>query len=633
MHRLGWASLTLIIGTLAAQSAFADWQLNLPRGVTPISQDIYNLHMIAFWVCVGIGVVVFGVLGFALVMHRKSRGHKAADFHEHTTVEILWAVIPLILLIIMAIPATTVLLKMHDTDESALTVKITGYQWKWRYDYLGYHVGYFSNIKTPPEERNNQAKKNPNYLLEVDKPLILPTNRKIRLLMTSNDVIHSWWVPDLGVKKDALPGFINESWTKIEKPGIYRGQCAELCGVNHGFMPVVVVAKPADEFDAWLKEQEEKVTSQKIESDKTLTKDELMDIGKKTYGKYCSVCHQANGQGIPPTFPALKDSPIAKGDLKKHIDVVLNGVQGTTMQAFAQQLSATELAAVITYERNAFGNDMGDILQPADIRKVLGDKVATGTDVTMPDYSTADKPTLVKQGTGIYQRYCASCHGDQGQGKPPLYPGLTETAQKPLDEQMAIVLFGKEGTQMPSFGKWLSAQDLAAVLTYQNNAWNNDKGTTITAKQVKEALAKAPKDYPILTTPQQATPTTQPTTEAAVKEESVAATQTAKPAAADKPALMAEGKKVYQQHCSVCHKDNGEGQPPVFPALKGSTIINGPVDQHISIVLKGKAGTTMQAFGQQLNDQELAAVITYERNAWNGDKGGIVTAEDVQKAR
>jgi cytochrome c oxidase subunit 2 len=345
-------------------------KFNMPVGVTPISQDVYDLHMAVFWICVAIGVVVFSVMIYSLIMHRKSRGVKAAEFHEHPGLEITWAIIPLILLIIMAIPATLVLMKMEDTKDAEMTVKVTGYQWKWKYEYLDQGISFFSNLSTTPEQIQNKAPKGEHYLLEVDNPVVVPINKKIRFVVTSNDVIHSWWVPELAIKRDAIPGFIHESWAMIEKPGIYRGQCAELCGVNHGYMPIVVVAKTQEDFDAWLKEQSgrKEVTAIAKLKPKTWTKAELMARGEKAYNVSCAVCHKPDGSGQPPAFPALKGSKIVTGPIKTHIEQVLNGKPGTAMQAFGPQLSDEDIAAIVTYQRNAWGNNTGDVIQPADIK-------------------------------------------------------------------------------------------------------------------------------------------------------------------------------------------------------------------------------------------------------------------------
>lgn len=353
---------------LVAVPVHADWEVNLTRGVTAISNEIYELHMIIFWICVAIGVVVFGVMLWSVIYHRKSRGAKAHNFHENVLVEIAWTVIPFFILIAMAVPATATLIKMYDSSEAELDIQITGYQWKWRYQYLGEDVDFFSSLTTPREQINNQSSKGEHYLLEVDNPLVIPAGKKVRFLLTANDVIHSWWVPELAVKKDAIPGFINEAWTIVDKPGTYRGQCAELCGKDHGFMPVVVEVKPQAEYDAWLAATKQQAKAVQASAEKQWTLAELMEKGEEVYNKACLACHQANGEGIPGVFPGLKNSPIALGDPGPHIDVVLNGKAGTAMQAFADQLSAVELAAVITYERNAWGNKVGDMVTPAQIQ-------------------------------------------------------------------------------------------------------------------------------------------------------------------------------------------------------------------------------------------------------------------------
>lgn len=240
---------------LLTTNASAVQPYNMPKGVTEISGQVFHMHMIAFWVCVVIGLVVFGVMFYSTMFHRKSSGRQASQFHESTTVEIIWTVIPFVILIVLAVPATKALIAYEDTADYDMTVKITGYQWMWHYDYLDKDVSFYSVLKTPRTEINNEQEKNEHYLLEVDNELVLPVGKKVRFLITSNDVIHAWWVPELAVKKDAIPGFINEIWTNISKPGIYRGQCAELCGRDHGFMPIVVRALPQEEFDTWVASQ------------------------------------------------------------------------------------------------------------------------------------------------------------------------------------------------------------------------------------------------------------------------------------------------------------------------------------------------------------------------------------------
>ncbi|MCO8168935.1 cytochrome c oxidase subunit II [Pseudomonas sp. 21LCFQ02] len=346
---------------------FAAWTTNMAPGVTGVSQAVYQLHMTIFWICVVIGVVVFGAIGWSVFAYRRSRGRQAADFHENTRVEILWTVVPLLILVVMAIPATRTLIDMYDASESQVDIQITGYQWKWHYKYLGQDVEFFSNLNTSAEQINNRDAKNPHYLLEVDQPLVLPVGQKVRFLVTGADVIHSWWVPAFAVKRDAIPGFIHEAWTRIDKPGIYRGQCTELCGKDHGFMPVVVDARPQAEFQSWLAERKQESLRVKALTDKQWTREELIQKGDEVYHKVCVACHQAEGQGLPPAFPALKGSKIATGPMAEHLNIVFNGKPGTAMAAFGKQLSEVDIAAVVTYERNAWGNAQGDMLTPKEV--------------------------------------------------------------------------------------------------------------------------------------------------------------------------------------------------------------------------------------------------------------------------
>ncbi|BBM01248.1 cytochrome c oxidase subunit II [Microbulbifer sp. GL-2] len=364
----------LLAASLTAQSVLAEdeaverWGVNMPKGVTEVAQSTYELHMLIFWICVVIGVLVFGVMFYSMWRHRKNKGYQAAQFHESTAVELVWTIIPTVILILMAIPATKTLYDIYDTDKSDLDIMITGYQWKWKYDYLGSDVSFFSNLSTPRAQINNEQPKGPNYLLEVDEPLVVPIKKKIRFLITANDVIHAWWVPDLAVKKDAIPGFINESWTRIEEPGIYRGQCAELCGKDHGFMPIVIKAVPEAEYTAWLGSRAAAAAKMRKLTEKNFTFDELFAQGEKVYNRACAACHQANGKGVPGVFPAIAGSKIATGPLNSHLNIVIDGSQvNPAMQAFGEQLSEVDLAAVITYQRNAFGNEMGDTVQPVDI--------------------------------------------------------------------------------------------------------------------------------------------------------------------------------------------------------------------------------------------------------------------------
>ncbi len=361
---------------LLSTSALADgMRLNLTKGVTDISAQVYDLHMTIFIICVVIGVVVFGAMFYSMVMHRKSRGLKPANFHESTKVEIIWTIIPFIILIGIAIPAAQTLIAMEDPSDPDVTILITGSQWKWHYKYMDSDVEYYSVLATQQDQIHGKLDKGHNYLLEVDRPLVVPTDKKVRFLITSDDVIHSWWMPAFAVKKDANPGFINEAWARVNEPGLYRGQCAELCGKDHGFMPIVVIAKEPAEYDKWINEQAAIQQKAKEEEQKLLAMnmdmDELMSTGEKVYQSTCAACHQGNGEGLPGIFPALKGSPIATGDMTKHIETVVNGVAGTAMQAFGKQLSLKELAAVVTYERNAWGNSTGDTVQAKDVNAVL----------------------------------------------------------------------------------------------------------------------------------------------------------------------------------------------------------------------------------------------------------------------
>jgi cytochrome c oxidase subunit 2 len=357
-------------------SAHADLALNMRQGVTTTSQSVYDLHMIIFWVCCVIGVVVFGAMIYSIIYHRKSKGAVAAQFHESTTMEILWTVVPIVILVSMAIPATSTLLAMEDTGNADMTIKVTGVQWKWKYDYIDGDAAGVSFISSLHPKHNEArllgsgadvSQFGDQYLLDVDNPLVIPTGKKVRFLLTAADVIHAWWVPDLGWKKDAIPGFVNEAWTKVDEPGTYRGQCAELCGKDHGFMPIVVVAKAPEDYAKWVAEQKGAAADAAAAADREWSKDELMAKGEQVYATNCAACHQVGGQGVPPAFPALAGSAIAIGDAAAHIDMVLNGKAGTAMAAYRDILNDADMAAVITYERNAWGNS-ASIVQPAAVK-------------------------------------------------------------------------------------------------------------------------------------------------------------------------------------------------------------------------------------------------------------------------
>jgi cytochrome c oxidase subunit 2 len=320
--------------------------------------------------------LVFAAILYAVIRFRKSNNPNPAKFSHSTTVEIIWTVIPMLILIYLAKPAISLLLTMEDTSKADMTVQVTGLQWKWRYKYLDEDFEFVSSLATPETEYKDYQRtgtvKNPNYLLEVDNELVLPVGKKIRFLMTSEDVIHSWWMPDFAVKMDAIPGFINETWTRINEPGVYRGVCAELCGRLHGFMPIVVRAVSQAEYDQWVEQKlAEKAEAERLAAEaaaKSWSMDDLMKLGEEVYSKKCALCHQPNGEGLG-TFPALKGSKVAtEGSADDHARLVINGKNA--MPKFGQELTDAELAAVVTYERNAWGNNTGDTMQPGRVAEL-----------------------------------------------------------------------------------------------------------------------------------------------------------------------------------------------------------------------------------------------------------------------
>ena len=367
----------------ASFAASAAYDVDILPPASPIAQQIYDLHFAILWVCVGIFVIVFGAMFYSVFTHRKAAGAKAAHFHENTTVEIIWTVIPFIILIGMAYPATKTVLEMKDASNPDLTIKVTAYQWAWEYDYLQDGVKFNSLLSTPRaqiEEWDKKGeKKNADYLLEVDKPMVVPAGKKVRLLVTANDVIHGWYVPQLGVNQYGIPGFVKDTWFKADKPGTYRGQCSQICGKEHGYMPIVVIAKSPEDYAAWVKEQKAASPAAQLaaaapagaaapaeDPNKKWTADELKAMGEKIYAANCIACHQATGKGVPPAFPPLDGSKVATGPKAAQIALVLAGKQGTAMASFAR-LSDTELAAVITYTRSAWGNKAGEV-QPSEVK-------------------------------------------------------------------------------------------------------------------------------------------------------------------------------------------------------------------------------------------------------------------------
>ena len=348
----------------------ADWfALNMTRGVTDISNEVFELHMLIFWICVAIGVVVFGVMFYSMYAHTKKKNPVAASFHENHKVEIAWTIIPFLILIAMAIPASKTLVKIYDDEAGDLNIQVTGYQWKWQYNYLEDDVSFFSNLSTDMDEINNLVPKGENYLQEVDEMVVIPVGKKVRFLITANDVIHSWWMPAFAIKQDAIPGFVNTAWTKVDKPGIYRGKCTELCGKNHGFMPIVVKVVEQSEYDEWVSAKRQAAMKMAELTTKDWTAEELVARGESVYAVNCVACHQTNGQGIPGIFPALAGSDIVLNDKERNIEILMEGVQGAAMNSFSY-LSEVELAAVITYTRQSWGNENngdGEIVVPKDI--------------------------------------------------------------------------------------------------------------------------------------------------------------------------------------------------------------------------------------------------------------------------
>ena len=348
----------------------ADWfALNMTRGVTDVSNEVFELHMLIFWICVAIGVVVFSVMFYSMWAHTKKKNPEPAKFHENHKLEIAWTIIPFLILIAMAVPASKTLVKIYDDEAGDINIQVTGYQWKWQYRYLEDDVSFFSNLSTDLDEIYNLVPKGENYLQEVDEMVVIPVGKKVRFLITANDVIHSWWMPAFAIKQDAIPGFVNTAWTVVDKPGIYRGKCTELCGKNHGFMPIVVKVVEQEEYDQWVNEKQQAAIKLAELTTKEWSTAELMERGETVYDINCVACHQTEGQGIAGIFPALAGSEIALYEKDKHIEILMEGVSGAAMNSF-DYLSEVELAAVITYTRQAWGNAEngdGEIVIPKDI--------------------------------------------------------------------------------------------------------------------------------------------------------------------------------------------------------------------------------------------------------------------------
>ena len=381
----------MIAAFFSSPSAWAGYDINILSPATPISHQIYDLHMYILYVCAAIFIIVFSMMFYSIFKFRKSVGAKPdVNFHESTLIEIIWTIIPFIILIAMAIPATKTVLDMKDTSNPDITIKVTGYQWGWRYDYSADDFGFYSNLATPwsqigqPGIQATEAK-GKDYLLEVDNTMVVPVNKRVRLLVTSNDVIHGWYMPQLGVNQYGIPGFIKDVWFKAEKVGVYKGQCSQICGKLHGYMPITVEVKSEADYALWVKSGQTKwgkgaALTASIDNSapksavlteeptKNFTMVEAKAHGEKVYATNCIACHQLTGKGQPPVFPALSGSKVVQGPMDQQIGVILSGRPGTAMQSFAR-LSDTDLAAVITYTKNSWDNNTGKVVQPSDVKE------------------------------------------------------------------------------------------------------------------------------------------------------------------------------------------------------------------------------------------------------------------------
>ncbi len=353
----------------------ARFQMNLHPAVTRIAEEQAWLHWFMLIICTVIFLAVFGVMFYSIWKHRKSVGHKPANFHESVTVEIVWTIVPFVIVILMALPATKVLVAQKDTTNADLTIKTTGMQWKWGYDYIrgeGEGIGFVSTLDSSHRAMSDAGGPSSgvmpdDYLLKVDHPLVVPVNKKIRIITTANDVIHSWMVPAFGVKQDAIPGFVRDTWFRAEKTGDFYGQCVELCGKEHAYMPIHVKVVSAEEYSSWVQGEMKKIAAKADDPAKVWTLEDLAKRGEKVYAANCAACHQASGKGAGPIKPLDGAAVVQDADKGKQIAVLLNGQNNGTMPAW-KKLSDTEIAAVITYTKNNWSNKTGQIVQPADIR-------------------------------------------------------------------------------------------------------------------------------------------------------------------------------------------------------------------------------------------------------------------------
>jgi len=436
-------------------------EINLQPPVTKIAEELYNLHTFMLILCLVIFVGVFGVMFYSLFAHRKSKGHKAANFHESTTVEIIWTIVPFIIVVLMALPATKTVVAMKDTSNADLTVKVTGYQWKWAYDYVkgpGEGINFYSTLTTPRAETDGRAPITDTYLQEVDNPLVVPVNRKIRIITTANDVVHSWYVPAFGVKQDAIPGFVRDTWFKAEKVGTYRGFCTELCGKEHAFMPVVVNVLSDDDYAKWVDDQKKKMAASQDDPNKTYTMAELMERGGKVYASNCAVCHQPTGKG-GGAFPALDGSKIANGPLADHVGIVLKGKNA--MPSWAPTLNDVEIASVITFERNSWGNHTGDILQPKQVADARNGRMPAGGDHLAGAAAAAASDTAASGAAGAEGASgAAAASGEAAASAPEAAPGASgasgadnAAASAPQASMPATIYFETNKSTLPADAK------------------------------------------------------------------------------------------------------------------------------------------------------------------------------------
>ncbi|MBT8636227.1 cytochrome c oxidase subunit II [Polynucleobacter paneuropaeus] len=360
-------SITLANATENMPGGPAVNQINFAAPATKIMEQIHGLHIMMLIICAVIFIGVFGVMFYAILKHRKSLGHKSASFHESTTVEIIWTVVPLLIVIGMALPATKTVVAMKDTTNSDITIKVTGYQWKWGYDYIkgeGEGINFLSTLSTSREAINNLAPKSNTYLMEVDNEMVVPVGKKIRLITTANDVIHSWTIPAFGVKQDAIPGFVRDTWFRADQIGTFRGQCSELCGAEHAFMPIVVKVVSPEDYTAWVADKQKAMTAGGEDPAKVYTLEEQKARGEKVYAANCAACHQPNGKGAG-AFPALDGDKVVNGPKAAQFYILLNGKNA--MPKWGGVLSDADIAAVITYTRNAWGNHTGEVIQTQEI--------------------------------------------------------------------------------------------------------------------------------------------------------------------------------------------------------------------------------------------------------------------------